>query len=353
MAHSGAYTIDDLLDVRHQTVDEFGEDTVAEVVLEDLRILNEQIEEQLSFFAMPITEKADRQGIYGTSTSDEMVEIDELGRTTATKVLPGQTVGFPLRKYGRAVGFTRDYFANATVRDFVQHFVTLQKGYHTALQRQIREAIYTPTNSTWIDRFVDNVSLNVKAFLNADGADIPNGPNGETFDGSTLTHYLANNGWNNAFLIAAVDKLTDHGHTNYPVIIIHKSDQTTVEGLANFTKYADDRLIYVATDRTGRTLDRMNTGNRPIGIFHDAEVWVKPWGINDHPFIFDAASPEKPLKFRQHHVASLRGFRLAAQFDDYPLRCDIVEAYFGMAPWTRSNGVVVDFGAASYTKPSF
>lgn len=350
----GAYTVSDLLSVQHQTVAEFGEDRIADVLANDLRVLNANVQEQMAMVAEPSATLEGRLALYGTSLTGEFHEMDELARPPAQKARVGQTVGFPLRKYGGATGWTRDALAQMSVADFAVQFTQRQKAYIGSLRAALQGAIYGGTNYTYRDRFVQNtIDLPVKAFLNADGAEIPNGPNGETFDGSTLTHYRANNGWDNATLVAAVDALVVHGHTNSPVIVISRGNKTNIEGLAGFTPFSDDRINYVASDSTVQRLDRTNVGNRPIGLFGDAVVWVKPWGVTNYCFIFDAADPRKPLRFRQHHIEGMRGLRIAAEFDDYPLRAQIMDAYFGFGALTRSNGVVVYFGGGAYVAPTF
>jgi hypothetical protein len=75
--------------------------------------------------------------------------------------------------------------------------------------------------------------------------------------------------------------------------------------------------------------------------------------VSNYAFVFDAGDPRKPIRFRQHHIASMRGLRISAEFDDYPLRAQIMDAYFGFGVQERSNGVVVYFGGGSYTAPTF
>lgn len=350
----GGYTVADLIANQHQTVAEFGEDTIAEVLARDLAILNANVTEQLSMVAEVVTSLDSRLALYGTSITGEFHEIEEVGRPPSQRATAGQTVGFPLRKFGGATGWTRDMLAQMTVSDFAIQFTQRQRGYIGAVRKHLQQSIYTPTNETFVDRFVTNtISLPVKRFLNADGAEIPDGPNGETFDGATLTHYVANNGWDNATLLAAVDKLVVHGHTNMPVIVIARGNKTNIEGLAGFTPFSDDRINYVASNSTVERLDRTNVGNRPIGLFGDAVVWIKPWGVTNYCFLFDAGASRKPLRMRQHHIPAMRGLRIAAEFDDYPLRAEIMDAYFGFGAYERSNGVVVYFGGVGYTAPTF
>lgn len=350
----GGLQVSDLLSNVHQTVAQFGEDTIAEVLQRDLSNLNRDVMEQLEMLAEPALTLDSRLGLYGTSTTSEFSELDEYGRPATEKASAGQTVGYPLRKYGGATGWTRDYLAQTTVRDFALQFTNKQKGYLGALRANLQRAIYGSSNYSFTDRLVQNsIALPVKAFLNADGVSIPNGPNGETFDGSTLTHYRANNGWDNATLLAALDALVVHGHTNSPVIIIARGNKSNIEGLAGYTPFSDDRINYVASNSTVQRLTRDNVGNRPIGLFGDAVVWVKPWGVAGYAFITDIGDPIKPLRFRQHHIESMRGLRISAELEGYPLRANIMDAYFGFGVQNRSNGVVVYFGGGSYTVPTF
>lgn len=351
----GTLTVADLISNEHQTVAEFGENTIAEVLQRDLAVLNAQVNEQLEWLSSPATTLDSRLGLYGVSNQHEFAEMDELGQPAAVKQAGGQTVGFPLRKYGGATGWTQDYLAQTTVADFARRFSDMQQGYLRALQKQLKLAIYTPTNASVTDRLVENsISLPVKAFLNADSSEIPNGPNGETFDGSTLTHYRANASWDNALLLADVEAVADHGWTNELTIVIHRANKSDIEGLAGFTAYHDDRIVAIANDRTVELLDRENLGNRKIGIFGDAEVWIKPWAIQNYVFITDPGQTgrQKPLRFRQHHVASMRGLRMANSIPDYPLTSQIMDAYFGFGVQNRSNGLVRYFGGGSYVAPS-
>lgn len=352
VAKTGTYTIGDLLIIGNTSIAAFGEDTVAEVLNRDLALFNARVSEMLSQLAIPITEKVDRIARYGTSIEAEMTELDEFGQPTARKAKPGVNVGFPLRKFGVALGWTRDYMLNSTPADVAIRTTKIQKAYLRSLHKEVRKTIFRPTNYTFEDRFVDELQLPVKAFLNADGAAIPDGPNGEEFAGATHTHFLAvAGGVTNAKLLELVDTVTEHGHTSGVMIYINKANEAAVRGLADFEAYPDPRITFRATDTATKTLDLRNMGNRAIGIFHEAEVWVKPWIPSGYYWCW-AEDAVRPLKFRQHHVASVRGLRIAFEMDDYPLRAEIMESYFGFGVWERTNGAVLDANNASYTQPT-
>jgi hypothetical protein len=151
---------------------------------------NIQFNEMLMDF---IDRTTDRQRRYGGSASMAMDEVDEFGRADAQKIPGGVTVGFPLRLFQESVQWTRKFMQNATTTELAAQFTAAQDAHILRLQRQIKRAIFTATNYTFTDKLVDNVDLAVKAFVNADSASIPNGPNGETFDGTSHTHYIGFN----------------------------------------------------------------------------------------------------------------------------------------------------------------
>lgn len=349
MARTGTHTLDDLLAVRDQTVAEYGEDTIAEILQRDLELFNEQVQMML----MDLCEvTADRQRRYGTSVDGDMVDTDEFGSPAAQKGEAGATVGFPLFKKTRGVGWTRDYLLMATPADIATATIATQKAYLRAIYNQIRGAVFPSANYTFVDRFVDKVELAVKRLVNADGAAIPNGPNGEPFDGGTHTHYLATDGLTQSALLAAIDDLVEHDHGEGVRVYINKAEEQTVMGMAGFKAYVDPRIIYRQSDTPGETLDITRINNRAIGILGAAEVWVKPWIPAGYQLIFSSGEDEKPIAFRQHPVEAVRGLRLAAMLDEYPLRADIFEAYMGAGIWNRTAAVVHYSGGAVYVDPN-
>lgn len=351
--NTGTYDISSLLSIRFQSVAEFGENTVAEVLARDLAAWNELVSEMVSEMAEVTT---DRQRVYGTSFAGEMQETDEYGRTSTQKAEAGDTVGFPLRLFQYNVGWTFKYLQVATPADLAQQQLAAEQAHWRRVQREIKRAIYGSANYTYRDHLIDNVELAVKRFVNADGAGIPDGPNAETFDGDTHTHYLANNGWDATALNSAINSVIEHGHGANVKLAINKADETAVRALTGFVAYVDpriDRQTIAAT--TGVPSGEQQIGrldNRPIGIFGGAEVWVKSWVLDNYPFIWDSGDPNKPLSFRQRAQETLQGLRIAAEDERYPLRTKNQEAEFGVAVWTRTNGAVLYVGGSSYVNPT-
>lgn len=350
-SRTGHMTISDLLAARFasESIAGFGEDTIAEILQNDIAAHNQIMEEMISGLCDVST---DRQRRAGSSVTGEMVEVDEHGRAPTQRDLPGSTVGFPLKLFQFPVGWTRKWLETASVQDMAIKADTAEKVDKVRVVTEIKKAIYLSSNYTHRDHLVDNVDLSVKRFVNADGDPIPDGPNGETFDGSSHTHFDANAGLTNAVLLALVDDVVEHGHGGMVKLVIARANESAVRGLADFTPYQDPRVTLNANANEAMArLDITRLDNRAIGIFGAAEVWVKPWAITGYAFCYSEDGP-KPLVFRQRSQESLQGLRMAAEFENHPLHIDFFEREFGVGVWTRTNGAVLDFVNGSYTDPS-
>ncbi len=348
-SNTGTYDISTLLATRFQSAADFGLDTIERVLAADVAAHNAIVQEMVSDMCEVTTE---RQRIYGTSADGEMQEVDEYGRAPTQRALPGDTVGFPMRLFQFNLGWTAKFLQTATPADLAIQTQAAEKAHLRGIQLQLKRAIFRNTNYTFVDHLVDNVSLAVKRFVNADSAKIPDGPNGETFDGATHDHYQAEASLTAAFLTDIINNVIEHGHGGAVRVAFNKADETAVRALTGFVAYPDPRVIYRATDTPGQTLDIARLDNRAIGIFGGAEIWIKSWAIDNYPFAWDSADPNKPLAFRQRAQANLQGLRIAAENADYPLYAKFMEAEFGIAVWTRTNGAVLKTDNATWADPT-
>lgn len=347
--NTGTYDISSLAAFRDISAAEFGLDTIAQTLEADLAAWNQMVTEMVTDMAEVTT---DRQRRYGTSIAGEMQEVDEYGRASTQKAEAGDTVGFPLRLMQYNLGWTAKYLQVATPADLAAQQLAAEDAHWRRIQKEIKKAIYIPTNYTFRDHLIDNVDLNIKRFVNADGGGIPNGPNGEVYDPATHTHYDAINGVTATALTNAINDVIEHGHGGAVKVGINKADESIVRALTGFVAYPDPRIVFRATDTPANTLDLSRLDNRPIGIFAGAEVWVKSWVLDNYYFIWDSDDPNKPLAMRQRTQETLQGLRLAAENADYPLYVQFMEAEFGFGVWTRTNGLVLYVGGGTYVAPT-
>lgn len=348
---TGTFDISSLLLVKHQSVVEYGEDTIARVLQADINAHNLVVSDMLGTLAQDTT---DRQDLSGTSIGGEFVEIDEYGRVATQKEIPGTPVAYPMRKYGYGVGWTRDWLKQATPADLALRVQQIKKADLKNIRRQIQLSLFHATNYTFVDYLIDRYPLGVKRLANADGAEIPEGPYGEAFDGSTHTHYMAR-----ASTLAASDidavilNVTEHALTSKVVLVINQSNVAAIDALAGFTPLTGP---YVnpgsASDTTVRRLDVTRSDNRLVGYWNGAyEVWTKPWAVANYVLAYDAASAVKPLKRRQRVQPGLRGLRLVADIDLYPLKAEYMEREFGFGVWNRTAAAILYIGGTTWTDP--
>jgi len=298
----------------------------------------------------------DRMRRYGGSAAIDFDELDEYGTPDAQKIAAGVNVGFPLRLYGTALQWTRKYFQNATGAELAAQFTSLMDADRRLVIREIKKALFRPANYTSTDRLVDNLSaitLPVKALVNADGAAIPNGPNGEVFDGTVHTHYLAVNGLTPASLQAAVETVIEHFATGMPCIYINRADEAAIRafGIADFQPLYDTRLTVTnQTTYQNGELDPMALYNRQIGLFHGAEIWVKPWMVPGYQLCWVRGVPP-PLCLRERNTGSA-DMVIAAEDEEHPLRARFVEREFGVGTFNRVGAAILNSTNVGYTQPA-
>jgi hypothetical protein len=345
---TGTHDISTLLATRNMSVAEYGLDKIATILAAELARHNMIVTGLLGDLASYTT---DRQQKYGVSAQGDMVEVDEYGRSATQLQKPGATVGFPMRLFQYAIGWTDKWFESHTPEDMATAIQAGERAHLRAISRELKRGFMLSSNYTFSDFLVDNVDLAVKRLVNADGESIPEGPNGELFTAATHTHYIGEASLTAPFLLAAIADLVEHGHGQNVKVAISSTDETAVRALSGFVAYPDPRVVYRATDTPGQTLDITRINNRAIGIFGGAEIWVKSWMPANYIFIWDAGS-DRPLVFRQRTARALQGLRIAGTIKAFPLNAQYMEAEFGVGVGNRTNGVVYYFANATYADPT-
>jgi len=351
----GTYDISSLFQARFaaQSAAEFGFDNINDIFAQQLAFWNGDVTAALSALAMQTVE---RQGITGSSTSVRGVEVDEYGRGRTKKDAPGSTVAAPLDRLVYPLGKTSMWLLNATVQDIGQYFQSVQAAHLRDLRQRMKVSIYTSVNRAYADLNIDDVSLSIKAFLNADGSAIPDSPqDGASFNPATHDHYLAEAALSATGLQSLITTVAEHSVSADLVTVINRADVAAFSALSGFIPAANQR-IQVFRNNSDPDVpfirdDRTRTSDKYIGSFDISDVWVKPWGIADYPFCYDANAP-KPLMYRQHKSGIAQGLRQKQVFMYDPLTVDFFETYFGFGVMTRTNGAVLYTAGGAYVDPT-
>lgn len=350
----GTLSLDDLLKRRDISPLKLGLDTIQEVINRDLATHNRIVDDLVATFAETSTDIRRR---YGVSDAILFEKADEFTRAHTQKTITGAVVEFPLHGFQAAIGWTAQFFREKTVADMAMTVKAVERGHVSNIRTQLQAAIFGAANYTFNDYRDTSIDLAVKRFTNADGAAIPDGPNGETFNGATHTHYLFTAGLTNAGAHALVATVVEH-HTNArPRIFINKADETAWRALADFKPYQDIRLSIDTTTPTpvNARLDPYKTDDRPIGLFDAAEVWTKPWGIANYAVCLDMAdTTPKPLVRRIRDGYGGGGLVTAAENVLFPLQARYMESEFGFGVWERTAGAIYYYagGAVAYVEPA-
>ena len=348
----GTLSVSDLLAANQQSIARYGEDKAFEAIQNGLDAHNEIVKEMIS----DLCEVSDvRLTRYGGDGAMDMVEVDEFGSVDASKILPGSNVGFPLRKQMIAIQWTRTYMQTHTPQELAGQFTAAQDADVRRIRRDIARAFFKPTNVlTYTDNLTDRVVLPIRALLNADGAAIPYGPNGETFDGTTHTHYLGTAALVAANVSALIETVLEHRATAQIKLYANRAQEAAIRAMANFTPYYDPRLTIGETiTRATGPLDMTNLYDRAIGTFDSAEVWIQPWVPANYILAVDPYAPVKPLRIRTRTgtLDGLGALNIDADHEHAPLRANSMSREYGIAALTRFAGAALFTTSATYANP--
>lgn len=359
MAYGTHSVLDSLLAINSQSVLDYGEDRLLDDFQRSLDAHNALVEDMASSLVEYTTDRVRR---YGVADTVEMIEADELTRADAQKPAPeGVDVGFPLRPFQISLQWTRKYLQVATPADLAKTMQAAERADIVNVRKNIQRALFTSTNNlTYKDRMIDNTTVPLRALLNADGGSIPDDEYGNSFDGSTHTHYLATSSLSAADIESAVNTVIEHGVNGQLSININKAQEAAVSGFANF-----DGLLQVNIARGGGftgdivegkgALNPFDVNNRLIGVWNGAiEVWVKPWVPATYIAVVEDDPGKRVLAFRTRGgSANLGVLQLVAEDENFPLRAQTLEREFGVSVWGREQAAVLFTGGASYTIPVF
>jgi hypothetical protein len=344
----GTLSLSDLLVVTQPSIIEFGEDKVFEAIQLQLQAHEALMQEKMQQHAEVTT---DRRRRYGGPDSMQMEDVDEAGIVDTQKVTAGSTVEFPLRRKQVAIQWTRDYMETHTPAELAAQYQAAEDADVRTFDLSLRQAIFRPTNYVFNDRFVDKVDLNIKAFVNADGAPLPVSPNGATFDASSHTHYLASATLTEAAVDAVLETVVEHYANGQAMLYINRAQETAIRALPKFTPYLDARIIPGANTTTAQgSLDPNQLYNRAIGLYNGAEVWVKPWIPAGYLFAWMRGAP-KPLVVRIRN-AQRGAYRIVSDMESFPLRAQTMEREYGVGVWNRTNGAILYIGGGTYVQPT-
>lgn len=351
---------------------DFGVDLAFQQIAEENAAYNRVVQDEISTF---VEISSDIERPYAGAAVIDSEDMTELDDPDASKVTGAYPIGFPLTRHGAKIAWTEDFMATNSVDTLASQYLAAQTGDQIKMQRKIRKALYYPvsrpvysTGNTinpngYVDRLVaPQVPRPLYPLLNADGMPVPIGPNGETFDPSTHTHYMASD-WTAGGSTATTrdgdtqalcNNVTEHRVDGQLMLVVHRNDETKVRALPNFVRDYD-ATVNVGANLTyaGNNLDIRNTGNRKIGTFLGFEVWIKPWAIQNYLLAYAVGTNGNScLVWRTRPGGLWSDFGTRARKFIWPITSDTLTRDGDCSVWQRHMAAILYIGGASYTAPA-
>jgi hypothetical protein len=353
--------LDELATIDAGNVFDYGEDRLYEHLADLLTVHNSMTQD---IFGLLVDQSKDNIRRFGAGTvSGEMVEVDEFGAADVQKTaVTGYDIGFPLRDYQYATGWTRKYFETHTPADIAKEFVAAKTADVRNLKRRALQALFRATNYNFIDRLYNSQTLPIKALQNADGTAIPIDPFGATFNSATHTHLV---GYASAAVVAAdivalIRNIIEHGVNGGVVrLYINRAQEATIRGFtSNFDPLQPPRLdpgggstadVVIGPRDTPYLID-----DRLVGIWDGfVEIWVKPWvPANYYLACLVGGSNPSVLIMRTRNITGYGSYRMVAEHEHFPLRAQHFEREFGVGIWNRLGAAIMYGGGTSYVQPT-
>jgi len=350
-ANVGTLSLSDLLKRRDISPLKLGLDVIQRSLDADMAIHNKLLNDL--YVAPYAVTTNDIRRRYGVGSSIRGSRADEFGSAHTQKVVTSSVVDFPLDGIQYATGWTSAFFKQKTVADMAITQQAIQVGQTLDVLKALKEAFYLSTNYTFTDYRDTGIDLSVKRLANADGAPIPNGPNGEVFDGATHTHYLAEAALDVDGANALINTVLEHYAAGPIRVFINIGNEAAWRGLTGFLPLTDVRLTLPVTAATPLTrLEPFNPNNRQIGLFGAAEIWVKPWAIAGYAVCVSfAPGIDSVLAARTRDGGPIR-LETVADNVAFPLQARFMESEYGFGVWNRVAAAVLDHAHADYTDPT-
>jgi len=333
-------------------VDTVGQNVVYDFLDQTLAIWNANLQEILRLVGRQTTEYAERVNREGTG---KMMPEDEFSRLPQRKSGGFESIYYPLKGWGDATGWTRDYLIYAKVEDLLREQKMLVSRDVRTLQDYLLGAFMRDDEYTYSNKR-PAADLAIKPFVNGD-AFIPPQWN-STVHTAPHTHYLGTA----AAAIAYVDyaamytHLYHHGFGQNIELWISQDLEETTRALDEFAAVLDPQLVYPAGTITVPVVaptggNPFTFGNR-IGRIAHMDVYVQAFMPDNYAFAFDR-NQGPPLVERVEEAPILRGLRIVSQETHYPLERVEYKRRIGYAVANRLNGVVMNEVAdATYVKPT-
>jgi hypothetical protein len=276
-------------------------------------------------------------------------------RPGAVKPTNSWDVSYPIEDFRDQVA--SDFVANAymTAAQLESQVTAIAERYKNTKRYMVLRALLNATNETFADEKYG--SLTIRRLANADGA-VYMPLIGSSTELTGHSHYLGTNytsanisDTNNPF-VTVRDHLEEHFGDSTMVAFINNAQRAKVEALTAFADRVPGATRAADNERVLEEQGLPSVPGRIIGAINDVIVSEWRWIPADY-MLAGSLDQAQPLKKRVDEPESLRGFKLIATQQEFPLNESFWIAREGYGAANRLNGVALQFVAStSYTTPA-
>ncbi len=357
---------------RDTTVEKVGQQAVYDAIDQLINAYNSEIEKAISVFVEDtVSNYSETYYLPGGGTMEEATPFGALSQPAAVKPTGSWVVNYPIGHFDDAWATDPVTLAKMTIArlDTVVEGITTR--HLNTLRAKLLRSLLNKTNETFTD--LQWGSLTIKRLANNDTDTYPP-VQGSSSDTSSHSHFnatgyatgsisntnnpfTASTGTNNVTnYISIKDQLEEHFGLGNLVTFCNNADRDNIRALSAFV---DRDRLHVQTSISKDRLDDQGLPIVPgqlIGGIGDILLFEYRWIPSAYLLTVDMMQPG-PVKKRVDPEASLQGFKLVSEFEQYPLTKSTWRDRFGFGVGNRLNGYVVQLTAAgtgisNYTTPS-
>lgn len=299
------------------------------------------------------------------SATGEWDHATEQTRGERRKVSGLTAAGFPIFKFHRRSGWTREYLAKASPVDLLIFFEDLMQGHMATNYGNALRALFNPTAYDWTDAlFPEDGTIKVVPLVTSGGGFTPPPWQGNEFD-DTHEHFMATGDGNftQTNLVNLVTNVREHGYGvstgvggfgGRIVVWVSTDEEDNVRAHTDFVA-ANDPIVIDANKEFAAGID----SDQYIGYNKTARCFIRvmPFMPSGYVLAFatttlgdGAVNRWAPLRRRIPTTPALQGIQ-RIQESKYPLVESFWEDYFGYGVANRISAAVMKL-AASYTAPT-
>lgn len=331
------------------TVDEVGQSLIYDELTKYAAFVDGELAKQTSLFVQAETQKYSET--YLLPAGGMMQSANEFTRPGAIKRSGSLSVAYPIEDARDQIAETDIALAYMDGAQLDAHVQSVQLRYANWKRYHILRALLNSSNETFADPL--NGSLTIRRLANGDGTLFPPviGATAEAAENhySGINNASITDSYNPFSLIHA--DLVEHFGDGMNIAFINSAQESSVTSLTAFYD-AVPQYVTFGADKDFASVAGLSVPGRFIGAANQCAIFVWDWIPNGYVFGMDAMQPA-PLKRRTDVPASLRGLRLVATQQEYPLNESFWRAREGFGVANRLNGVAIQITAStSYTTPT-